>query len=308
MDHDQRFKTLIREFFAEFLRLFFADWAARLDLDCVEWLDKEVFSDPPEGKRHELDLVAKVPLRQDSAADFTILLVHVEIESPDRTTALKPRLPYYYHFLRDKCQLPVLPIVIYLKVGLEGVGTDVCVEKLLDMEVSRFQYLYVGLPGLDAVKYLEGDNALGVALSALMRIPRERIVWLGAEALRRLATSPLSEQQRFLLSECVEAYLPVEPGEREELERTLRTETYTEVQTMTQTTYEKGIEQGIEKGIEKGRRQGQVELVMSILEERFGTPSSATRARLEELSMAELRGLALKIGAAASLADLGLPE
>jgi hypothetical protein len=32
MDHDQRFKTLIREFFADFLHLFFRDWAARLDL------------------------------------------------------------------------------------------------------------------------------------------------------------------------------------------------------------------------------------------------------------------------------------
>ncbi len=32
MDHDQRFKTLIQEFFADFLRLFFADWAARFDL------------------------------------------------------------------------------------------------------------------------------------------------------------------------------------------------------------------------------------------------------------------------------------
>lgn len=40
MDHDQRFKTLIREFFNDFLLLFFADWAARLDLSSVEWLDK----------------------------------------------------------------------------------------------------------------------------------------------------------------------------------------------------------------------------------------------------------------------------
>lgn len=31
MDHDLRFKTLIREFFVEFLRLFFGLWADRLD-------------------------------------------------------------------------------------------------------------------------------------------------------------------------------------------------------------------------------------------------------------------------------------
>ena len=30
-DHDQRFKTLLKEFFADFLRLFFAPWAERLD-------------------------------------------------------------------------------------------------------------------------------------------------------------------------------------------------------------------------------------------------------------------------------------
>ncbi|NUQ61342.1 MAG: hypothetical protein HUU20_02570 [Pirellulales bacterium] len=39
MDNDQRFKTLIRQFFVDFLLLFFADWAARLDLSRIEWLD-----------------------------------------------------------------------------------------------------------------------------------------------------------------------------------------------------------------------------------------------------------------------------
>ena len=63
MDHDQRFKTLIREFFADFLRLFFAAWAARLDLSGVEWLDKEVFTDPPGGDVYILDLVARLRSR-----------------------------------------------------------------------------------------------------------------------------------------------------------------------------------------------------------------------------------------------------
>jgi len=196
----------------------------------------------------------------------------------------------------------VLPIVIYLKVGLDGIGTDACVEELWGLEVNRFQYLYVGLPGLDAINYLEGNNWLGVALSALMRIPRERIVWLGAEALRRLASAPLNEQQRFLLSECVQAYLPVEDEQRRELEQILQSATYAEVQTMNQTVYEKGIE----KGIEKGRRQGQIELVVSLLEERFGPLSHEKRARLEEASMEEWRRLVPRIASSSSLADLGL--
>ncbi|MFN4259071.1 MAG: hypothetical protein ACK4RK_07215 [Gemmataceae bacterium] len=49
MDHDQRFKTLLRAFFADFMRLFFADWAERLDLSAIDWLDKEVFPIRPKG-------------------------------------------------------------------------------------------------------------------------------------------------------------------------------------------------------------------------------------------------------------------
>src|SRR5947209_3774563 len=89
-DHDQRFKTLIREFFGDFLQLFFANWAERFDCSKVEWLDKEVFPDPPEGSRNVLDLVAKLPARQptpgaDPAQPETWLaLLHIEIESPDK--------------------------------------------------------------------------------------------------------------------------------------------------------------------------------------------------------------------------------
>ena len=60
MDHDQRFKILLQTFFADFLRLFFAQWARRLDVDAVEWLDKEIFLDPPEGRRRVLDLVGRL--------------------------------------------------------------------------------------------------------------------------------------------------------------------------------------------------------------------------------------------------------
>ncbi len=184
MDHDQRFKTLIRTFFDQFLLLFFKDWAARLDLSGVEWLDTELFHDPPDGSRHALDMVAQVPLVDgaEPGASASLLLVHVEIEASDRTTQLTSRLPYYYHFLRDKYGLPVLPIVLYLKVGFKGIGVHQCVETVWELEVSRFQYLYVGLPGLDGVEYAKGDNWLGVALSVLMKIPPDRVAWLGAEA------------------------------------------------------------------------------------------------------------------------------
>lgn len=142
-----------------------------------------------------------------------------------------------------------------------------------------------------------------MALSALMKIPPERVAWLGAEALRRLAEAPLSEQERFLLGECVEAYLPLDEEQQRQFQNLLESRSYAEVRAMNQTTYEKGIE----KGIEKGRREGQMELVCSLIEDRFGPVPEAIRRDLQRLPLEQLRRLVLKIGTAASLADLGLP-
>ena len=284
MDHDQRFKSLIREFFGDFLRLFFASWAARFDLNTVEWLDKEILPDPPEGKRHQLDLVAKLRTHerlssvQGPEPEAWLALIHIEIESPEQTTILKPRLPRYYIHLRERHELPVLPIVLYLKVSLEGIGIDVYEERFGELCPLRFEYLYVGLPGLDAVQYVAGDNWLGVALSALMRMPRDQAATLGAEALRRLSEAPLNDQQKFLLADCLEAYLPLENEQQLQYER-LKAGTKNEgFQAMNKTTYDRGIEKGIELGIESLQRA-----LLRIGRKALGPPSSEIEARVHSI-------------------------
>ena len=62
-----------------------------------------------------------------------------------------------------------------------------------------------------------------------------------------------------------------------------------------------------EKGIEEGRQEGQRELIFSLIEDRFGPVPEAVRRDVERLSAEQLRRMALKIGTAASLADLGFP-
>jgi len=51
VDHDQRLKTLLREFF----ELFFPERAARFDFTRIEFLTQEILSDPPEGERRGAD-------------------------------------------------------------------------------------------------------------------------------------------------------------------------------------------------------------------------------------------------------------
>jgi hypothetical protein len=65
-DHDQRLKVLFKEFFEAFFLCFFPAWAARLDFQAIDWLDKELFSAPPQGEKRQLDLVARLSLRPEA--------------------------------------------------------------------------------------------------------------------------------------------------------------------------------------------------------------------------------------------------
>ena len=179
-DHDQRFKTLLREVFPEFFQLFLLGWADRFDFARVEWIDKEVFADPSQGERRALDLVAKlatkeaVPAPRPGQEVGWLVLIHVEIESADTAAPFRPRMFDYYQGLRRRYGLSVLPVGLYLRVGLAGIGWDVYEERLWERTLLRFEYAYLGLPAWDATQFVEGDNPLGVALTSLMRRPRER--------------------------------------------------------------------------------------------------------------------------------------
>jgi hypothetical protein len=190
--------------------------------------------------------------------------------------------------------MPVLPIALFLKVGLDGIGVDVYEEHFWELRPVRFEFLYVGLPALDALQYVNGDNWLGVALAALMRISPETAAQLGADALARLKAAPLQEQQRFLLGECVQAYLPLDETQQREFDRILSGTPYRGVQAMNTTWYQKGKQEGV------------LQVLQDILEDSFGPlPETAIR-RLQSMTPEELGDLRKKVRKADSLHDLGL--
>ena len=305
-EHDQRFKQLLQEFFPEFLELFFPERAARLDFRHIEWLDKELFPDPSQGDVFVLDLVARLhrlpPADAPSAApEELVTLVHIEVESREAVATFRRRMCQYYESLRRKYGCPVLPVAVYLRVGLGGVGIDGYAEDYDDLEVLRFRYLYVGLPGLEAEQYVAGGNWLGVGLSALMRIPRARKAWLRSEALRRvLLECAENEYRRFLLGECVEAYLELDEEQRREFDLLMQTEPYREVIPMAMTTYEKGVAQG--------RAQGLRQSIRMTLEHHCGPLSASVAARLEAWPAEGLDDLLSAAIKGASLKELGLED
>ncbi len=174
----------------------------------------------------------------------------------------------------------------------------------------RFQYLYVGLPGLAAESYAAGDNWLGVALSALMKIPRDRAVELGRQALTRLRTADLLAQKRNLLEECVEAYLPVGADEMAAIHDTILKTPEEKIVYRNLTSYDLGLaagrQEGRQEGREEGVRIGLIETMEAQLDTRFGSLSESTLTALRGKSTVELRSLLKSVLAAQSLAELGL--
>lgn len=298
-DHDQRLKTLLREFLPEFFDLFFPEWANRLDLAGPEFLDQEAFLDPPQGEKRLLDVVAKVPARRpvpDPAgrdADHTVVVIHVEVEASDRAADIRPRMWQYYEFLRRQHRLPVVPVCLFLRVGLGGVGWDAYEERLWEHPLLRFEYAYVGLPALEGAQYASGENLLGVALAALMRLPTADRARIKAEGLDRIARSRENDVKKFLLAECFDNYLGLSPADQGEFDRMQAARTGEGNVMLT-------------KWHETGRVQGLRESARRLLEKKFGPLAPDVLQRLEALPADKVEELIPAVLDAASLDDLGL--
>ena len=145
-------------------------------------------------------------------------------------------------------------------------------------------------------KGVTGEHLLGVALSALMRVPPERRVELHAEALRRVARARENDFRRFLLAECLEAYADLDEAERQRLQALASTPPYQEVQPLMITTYERGILQGERRS------------ALRLLEAKFGPLPPEVPRRVEALSPEDLARLQLDLLTAHSLKELRLED
>jgi flagellar biosynthesis/type III secretory pathway protein FliH len=159
-----------------------------------------------------------------------------------------------------------------------------------------------------------------------MKVPKGQKAMVAAESLRRLCEAPLDDTDRYLLTECVEAYSDLDPSQKIVYDKVVQQKTYSKVRTMNKTTREKGIEEGLSKGLEqglskgleqglskgleqglsKGLSLGQQKTFRNLLDSRFGPLPKKTVERIEKLSVAKIDELIPKLWGASSLKDLGL--
>lgn len=284
MSHDQLFKELLRAFFREFLELFFPEVAARLDLTQVAFLDRELFTDLPEGARREPDLVAETRTLEGQPE---LVLIHVEVQvSRDREVPF--RMFQYYSLLRLRHASPVYPVVLYLSPGSGGLVEEVYQEGLFGTEILCFRYKVVGLPDLESGRYAGTGNPLASGLRALMRPGPTSRAAAKAQLLRDALLSATDEARRFLLANLIETYLVLSPAEQEEYASLLKQRDMEEVERVITTWEERVLQQGLQQGALRCAR----EAVLESLSARFGAVPEAVSERVHALEdMESLRGL-----------------
>jgi len=318
--HDRLFKSLLRAFLPDLLRLVAPGLAERLRLGHITFLDKELLAGDGRGGRREADLVARIPLRAGGA-----LIVHVEVEARARRT-MPQRLRTYAHRIQALYEGQLLTILLNLRGGSPGIRKMRLEGEVPDSELSSFQYIAFGLSGCTAANFLERSEPLAWALAAVMRPGSMSRAEHKLACLRRVSAARLKQDQELSFMNFVEEYLPLTPEEAEEYKilsarnpgrkgeamwmpwsERMKEEGRKEGIRLGQ---EKGVQRGLEKGLQKGRAEGEREgmrkLLLHLLAQRFGPLSEAVRSQVEAItSTKRLTSLAGKVLTARSLRDLG---
>ena len=299
MGHDQLFKDFLRAFLQDFLELVYPELAERLDFKTLHLLDKELFTDFPEGKMREADLVAEVETRDGSP---NLVLVHIEVQlrtKPD----FPERMFRYFVMLWLRHSVPIVPIVIYMRGGPAGVGFRQFMMLSFGEEQVRFRYRSVALARLDAQSYVDSGNPVAAALAAPMNRRRTKdTLTLRAVMLQRVAESALDDARKLLLTNMIETYFTVAPKHKERFRSIMSQESYREAQKMQLTWADKMKEEGRHEGLVEGKRATLIQL----LGMKFDTIPDTTRARVQSLSLDELDTYLERVLSVDTLQEMGL--
>jgi len=288
MDHDRLFKQLLREFFIEFLALFFPKVLRYIDRGSIEFLPPEIFTDITGGERHEVDLVVKARFRGRDA----FFLIHIENQASAQRDFPRRMFNYYARLHLDR-GLPVYPIAIF---SFDKPGTaqpDTYRVVFPDREVLRFRYRTVQLNRLNWRSFVRHRNPLAAALMAKMRIAPAERPRVKLACLRLIATLKLNPARLALIRVFVDSYLRLNAAEMVQMERDMKT-----LKPAEQEAVEEVLNEWVEKGMEQGRRQGKEELVLRLLARRLRSVPADMARRIADLPPESLEELGEELGEA----------
>ncbi len=281
-DHDALFKTLVGEFFVEFLQLFFPDLAAQIQPDSIQEKEQELLPDWVGGTTNRVDIIRQVELKNEP----NLVLILIEPQSYDQKE-FGERLFRYFLRLYDKYRLPVFPVAIMSYGSPKEAAPDVFRVGFGGVTTVTFNYVVIQLNRLDWRDFEEQPNPVACALMAKMRMAKTERAEVKLAALSKLTELELNPAQTNIISAFVDTYLSLNEQEQSEFEQKLaQIEPTKKEDVMELTTSWK------EQGSAEGLREGERKLVIKLLRRRFGSLSEGEEAQIGYLNTEKLEELA----------------
>ncbi len=286
-DHDSPWKEALEGYFPEFLALLFPRIHAGIDWSRGHrFLDKEfqqIVRDADIGRRYADKLVGLHRLDGQPAW----VLVHVEVQG-EPETAFAERMFVYNHKIRDAHGVPVASLAVladadprfrpeHYRDDLWGCSVDFRfpMVKLIDWDTPE------AWPALEA-----SNNPFALVVMAQIRAkatkdPETRKAWK-FRLIRLMYDRGYARKDILELFRVIDWMIQL-PGT---LETTFRQEIFTYEESK-QMPYVTTVERA---GIEKGYRQGEADLLLWLIEKKFGeTSANALRERVESADSDTLR-------------------
>ncbi len=296
------------------MEIFFPAEAAQLDFATLKWIEQELISNFPDQIKRVSDLIGEIALTN---GDERVILIHLEVEA-NRPKTLPNRMFEYYGLLRALRQKPVLPLALVLQKNVGGLLWQTHQETLLGRIIVEFHYGQVGLFDLDSFAYLKPDNPISSALATLMKAKPTEKPRIKLDALNTIVKSTLTHGDKLFLMNVMQTYLPTEKlagsGENvmeaiQVIEGTwLSKETKKAIKEGLQQGLQQGLEQGMQQGMQQGELKGKKEMLMRLLQKKFGPLPALIETRLEMIhDPALLDQLSEQVVFAQSLAEMQWP-
>lgn len=212
------FGDLMREFFADYVRIVEPDTAEHLRLDEATFpsLGDVLTAAESEAEVHTGlgTTVAFVPTRRSGQSVSVVIRVEPEPVGPAATAR---RLGQLVVDLELRYSQPILLSMVYLRGARPGINLEsATVAKVHDLEVLRCFYTTFGLSDTRAEYYLDRPEPLAWALSALMRPTRRSRAEHKLACLKRMAAAGIPEPRKLLLVRCIEDWMVLTAAEQAE--------------------------------------------------------------------------------------------
>ena len=261
MELDQFMKELAVDFLTEIVDVFFPDLAQRLDFLQKKDLNKQFYTDSPQGAEREVDVLLEVKVKHPPPE---FLLIHFESQQQKRFDFSVRMLAYHCMIYareiegerQDSFSLAQFEAWQNRKRILSFVFCNYPLENGITQEgyQTRFsqtrlgcQYTIISLPMLSAREYLQKDNSVVCALAVFMNPDDFSLPELKARCYRKLLNyqSDLTKKQITDIVFALETYVELSEGEKQIFQR-LIDEVYLEVKEMIINPF---IQQGVQQSI-----------------------------------------------------------